>query len=168
MKATSAVPSRLWAALFPSQWLLRTGSCDPDRALEFSSLVSMEYIQRNVHQTHKEPATISESCETVDPGLITQTLLPLLEVNSMRVSLQSSEKANEMKFTGLGLQRRHGDVVLFDLCSGLLYSTTFQPYLMARQRELAPALIRGSASECPCKLIQWLLSFFSSKFSILA
>lgn len=45
----------------------------------------MEFIQQFAHQTYKERATISESRETADPGLITQILMPMLEVNGTRL-----------------------------------------------------------------------------------
>lgn len=119
-------------------------------------------------QTYKERATISEICETVDPGLITQILLPLLEVNGMRVSLQSSEKAYEMMFAGLRVPRSHGDVVLFDLCSAALqrYVSTL---LDGSAKKLLRLLFEESLPNAPANLVQWLLYLFSSSnFSILA
>jgi hypothetical protein len=99
-----------------SQLLLRTGSCHPDQALKFPSLVSMEYIQWFAHQTYKERATISESCETVDPGLITQILLLLLQlqVYSMRVFPAILRERVWDDVCWVEVQRTNGDVVLFD------------------------------------------------------
>jgi len=51
----------------------------------FLERASIESVQQFAPQAYKERALISESRDTVDPGLTTQILMPILEVNGTRI-----------------------------------------------------------------------------------